>query len=249
MNNFVDKGLPAIVSILPAVTIIFYIIKWFIKSESRTLIDELLDLRITNLWDRFQSAIFLSAIMMAAILSIIFMFDKPFISNNIFEWIWISLFIISLLFLLTFWVRKLWKDAPEKLLTGTIITFYFSLLLVPYIMIDSIKTILLSYINQYYLMTAAGILSLIFYNFIVLKMCLTILRYFKKPDRQEFKIEKINSTRITEELESLYFLFMYDNERHILAKENDVKKIEKEFFVYHSKENVMIRYFKYPESQ
>lgn len=111
------------------------------------------------------------------------------------------------------------------------------------------KIIIVSYIDQYYLMTAVVILSLVFYNFIVLKICISILRYFKKPIKQQYKIEKITNDRIIEELERLYFMFMYDNERHILAKENDVKKIEKEFFVYHAKENVMIKYFKYPESQ
>ncbi len=123
------------------------------------------------------------------------------------------------------------------------------MLVIPYVYLDSVKQIIPNYINQNYLMTVAILMSLIFYNFIVLKMWLSILRYFKKPIKQQYKIEKITNDRIIEELERLYFLFMYDNERHILAKENDVKKIEKEFFVYHPKENVMIRYFKYPESQ
>lgn len=126
MNNFVDKGLLAIASILPAVTIIFYIIKWFIKSESRTLIDELLDLRIASIWDRFQSAMFLSAIMMTEILSIIFIFDRPFISNNIFEWIWFSCFIVCILILLIFGVGTLWKNVHKRFLAGIIITFYLS---------------------------------------------------------------------------------------------------------------------------
>ncbi|MDT0124341.1 hypothetical protein Q9R46_16905 [Paenibacillus sp. RRE4] len=249
MFNLTGKNLSDLLSIIPALTIILYIIKWFIKSESRSLIDELLDLRIANLWDRFQSAIFLSTIMMAAILSTIFMFDKPFISNIIFQWIWVSFFVFCLLLILVFWIRTFWKAMNKKFLTGIIVTFYLSLLLVPYVVIDSIKVMILSYINQYFVITVGMIFSLIFYNFIVLKICLSILHYFMKPDRKQYKLEKISSDSITQELEKLYFLFMYDNERHILAKVNNVKKIENEFFVYHPKENVMIRYFIYPESQ
>ncbi|QOS80574.1 hypothetical protein JNUCC31_06630 [Paenibacillus sp. JNUCC31] len=191
MNNFVDKGLPAIASILPAITIILYIIKWFIKSESRTLIDELLDLRITSLWDRFQSAVFLSAIMMAAILSIIFMFEYRIISNYIFEWSWFSLFVVCCVFLSFFWIKTLWKAMNNRFLTGIIITFYLSLLLVPYIILDTNKKIILSYIDQNYLITTAVILSLIFYNFIVLKFLFLFFTISKNLIEDNIRSKKL----------------------------------------------------------
>ncbi|NMI06503.1 hypothetical protein HF638_21190 [Paenibacillus sp. SZ31] len=249
MNNFVDKGIPTIVGIVPLITSIYYIVKWFIKSESRTLIDELLDLRVINLWDRFQSTIFLSSIMMMAIMLIIFLFDIHIISNIFFILFWLGLSIFCFLTLLYFWLKSIFRGVGNRYLTNIILTSYLVVLVIPYVYLDSVKQIIPNYINQNYLMTVAILMSLIFYNFIVLKMWLSILRYFKKPIKQQYKIEKITNDRIIEELERLYFMFMYDNERHILAKENDVKKIEKEFFVYHAKENVMIRYFKYPESQ
>lgn len=175
-------------------------------------------------------------------LIMIFAFNYTIIATPFFVILWGSVFVVCCIILIIFFIKSLFKKAYSKVLNKVVAIHFLTLIFLPYIIIDSMKKEIIDHLSRDYIMLTLSIIFLIFYVFVMLRISLSVLTYFKGYKKDNFKIESIKD--IDEKLNQLYFLFMYDNERHVMSGTADVKKLEEGFYIFYPKEKVLIRYYK-----
>ncbi|MGM1023702.1 MAG: hypothetical protein ACQEXV_24975 [Bacillota bacterium] len=240
MNSFFETGIPALVT---AVTAAFLFIKLFIKTSKKTLVDNAIEVRSINLWEKFLEHILISFVIVVLLLTPVVTAD---ISIFGLELIFIGtflIFLISALIIIIYFIRFLCKGFKSKILNASILINFITIIFLPFQGLKIIINVdLLNKLSSDYIITFFVIVLLVSYIALVLAAYPKLFRFFNKKEHKLLKIEIISNQ--IEKLQTLNFHYMIDSERHVLSEHNNIEKINDSFYIYYPKENVLIKYFK-----
>jgi hypothetical protein len=240
MKEIVETGFPAIITILGAVVVW---IRLFIRTTNKTIVDMIVESRSVKLWDEFLELVLLSSVLVIMLLVPVFYMDMPLIILTILLIVNLLFFFLSLLIVVGYWIFSFFKPVKGKFLTICIITNYILLFIMPFILLKGEKEQLIGKITGNYIYAVIIAIALVAFHCLLLQMYPSILRSFNKPEIKKYQVERI--VEPANELGRLYFLYMLDNERHVMSESANLKKIsERPFYIYFPKENALIKYFK-----
>lgn len=239
-----------LLKVAPLITVAFVLIKFNITSTNKTVIDILLTPKNNRDWDDFLEIISVSLILVLTIVipSIFFDYSKmSAMSQYIFITIDIGLIIITGIFLVVSWLLSLFGVLlRSKLVNFVIIT---SLALILFLSFFSSALNQKYLVNFFYTKQYSNLLVIIGSIFIFFTLLFYIYRFiyksFNKPISPTYKIEKIPVNLVEEELKNLYFIYMFDSERHIMTNYPvNRKSVTFPAYVYYPKENSLVKYKK-----
>lgn len=239
-----------LLKVAPLITVILVLIRFNITTTNKTVIDSLLTPKNNRDWEDFLEIISVSLILVMTlnIPSLIFDYSKmPSIIQNILIILDIILVFISGGFLLACRVLSLFGfQTKAKLINFVLFTNFASLLLFSFSNTSLNQKYLVGFFDTKQFSKLLIIMGVLFVFYVSLfYMYRFLYKLFNRPQIPAYKIEKIPVTLVEEELKDLFFIYMFDSERHILSKfPVDRKSVTFPVYVYYPKENSLVKYNK-----
>ncbi|MCY9658159.1 hypothetical protein P5G65_04670 [Paenibacillus chondroitinus] len=239
-----------LLKVAPLITVAFVLIRFNITTTNKTVIDILLTPKNTSDWEDFLEIISVSLILVLTLNIPSLIFDSAEFSKfiqDLFILTNLGSFLLTGIVLLACWIISLFGVSIKKRLINIIIFTNFALILI----FSFLNTVLnKAYILQLFntkqnskLLVAVGIVY-IFYIFLFY-IYRFLYRLFNGPRIPAYKIEKTPVNLVEEELKDLYFIYMFDGERHIMANYPVSRKsVTFPAYVYYPKENSLVKYTK-----
>jgi hypothetical protein len=239
MQEIIEK-LPAIITIVG--TVIVWI-RLFMRTSNKTIVDMVVEPRNTSMWDKFIEIVLLSSLLVLTFLIPMLVPDFTPMALNILMVIDLILFFASFIVILIYWVCSWFKQVKGKILTLSVVSNYLLAFLMPFILLLLTRDQAIKELKENYLYGFIAFFGLVIFHCILITFYPSVLRYFHKPEIKKYQLERIQSPH--DILQSLYLLYMIDNERHVLSENPSINKIgDGPFFIYFPKENALIKYYK-----
>ncbi|MDR6880385.1 hypothetical protein [Bacillus sp. 3255] len=239
-----------LLKVAPLITVILVLIRFNITTTNKSVIDILLTPKNNRDWDDFLEIISVSLILVFALNILNLIIDYSVISIVVQNWLIIldfTFLLVTSLFILGCWVFSLFgKRIQLKIINFVLFANLASLMLLSLLNTTlSQKYLVNLFVTKQYsnLLIILGALF-VFYVFLFY-IYRFLYRLFNGPRIPAYKIEKIPVILIEEELKDLFFIYMFDSERHILSKfPVDRKSVTFPVYVYYPKENSLVKYNK-----
>jgi hypothetical protein len=239
-----------LLKVAPLITVILVLIRFNITTTNKTVIDILLTPKNTRDWEDFLESISISLILVLFlnIPSLFIDYSKVSYSlQNLLLNIDVLLLLITGFFLLVSWSLSLFGVLLKtKLINVVIFTNLALILLLSFFNSALNQKNLFNYFTTKQHSKLLIVFGVIFVFYLVIFYCYRfVYKLFNKPRIPAYKIEKIPVNIVEEELKDLYFIYMFDSERHILTNYPvDRKSVSLPVYVYYPKENSLVKYKK-----
>lgn len=246
MKEFIFNGVGSIVSIITA---FFILLRFFVNVFNKTIVDQILVPRVKKLQTGILENIAGSSLLALCLIVPTIFINLEINSSalvNILEWILlISLFLFSIctlvLFIIFGWY-EIFPNTNKKVFTLRLIMinlylFMAMTVLWTFLSREKILKNLTSNISTTLLKFILFLIAfyIIFHGYIWIGKHVNRKRLNKK-----YRIKDID----LKELDSLYLLYKYDEEQHILSENyNKDRLIDLPFYVYYPKEKVLLKYY------
>jgi hypothetical protein len=240
MLGFID----VMIKIIPLIAAILAIVRFMISTINKSIIEIILTPNNKKYWEDFYELIVISLIVTAGIF--VPGFIKPPFSDRVSEvfiLIVFTLIVVTGVSVLIFWILSWFKNISRKKM------FEYSVLgnlLAVIIFMTLIFSALHKEIIEYEISEL-----MIMYILCALFVCIlfhvyrSIYKTLNKSKKNIYQIEPISSSLMDEELKSLKFEFMLDDERHVLSKSSTRSHLDFPIFIFYPKEYKLIKYIKY----
>lgn len=236
-----------IIKITPLIAATFAIVKFIISTMNKSIIEIVLTPNQKKHWESFYELVVISFIVTAGVS--VPGFIEPLLSNqliDIFLLIDLVLIIVTAVTVIILWIVSWFKDINgRRIIEFSVLGNFLSVLLLMALIFSALakeinKLIIEHKISDLLIIYILGA----FFVFSLFQVYGLVYKYLNKPKKNIYQIEPIDSSKIGEELKSLKFEFMFDDERHVLSKLSTRSHLDFPIFIYYPKENKLIKYFK-----
>lgn len=236
-----------IIKITPLIAAVLAIVKFIISTINKSIIEIVLTPNPKKHWEGFYELVVISLIVTAGVSAP--GFAEPPLSNQvidkffIIDLILIAVTVVTVIILL---IMRFFKDINGRMIIKfSVVGNFLSVLLFMALIFSALAKEINKLIIEHkisdlliiYILCAVFIFSLF-------QLYGLVYKYLNKPKKNIYQIEPIDSSNIGEELKSLKFEFMLDDERHVLSKLSTRSHLDFPIFIYYPKENKLIKYFK-----
>lgn len=237
-----------IIKLIPLIAAIFAILRFIITTTNKSVVEILLTPNNKKNWEDFYELIIISLIVTAGI-SVPGFIEFPF-SYQVLDILFIidiSMLFVTGITMIILWIISWFGDVSnrKKIIKSSVLGNFLLVLLLMALIFSAIEKEIDKLIADHKTSELLIIyIVCVLFVFSLFQIYKIVFKTLNKPKQNLYQIEAIESSMIIEELKSLKFEFMLDNERHVLRKSTSRHPLEFPIFIYYPKENKLIKYIK-----
>ncbi|MDQ0721913.1 hypothetical protein QF049_003174 [Paenibacillus sp. W4I10] len=243
MWDFID----GMIKIMPLIVAAFAIARFMITTMNKSIIEIILTPNIKKHWEGFYELVVLSFIVTAGI-SVPGFIKSPLSDQVINILFFIDLIIVFVTGITVFalLIINIWKDisGKKKLIDFIVLGNFISIVSLMALSFTLYKVMNQVLIDHQYSELLFVYMGCTFFIFSLFQLYSIVYRTLTKPKKKIYQMESIESSKINEELKSLKFEFMLDDERHVLSGLSLRSSLDLPLYIYYPKEEKLIKYFR-----